>query len=190
MLGLDSSAGVTLLTSLLMRFPELGSATLGPSLGELRLEFYLDSEIETARFEEFVRKFHLSWDLFFELVRVVPRCRRLVRVVGYPTEAIDHDGEVEIIRVVRDLDTLSLEELTMVTSLISERFLVSLVEGERLSVAQAQFQEQAVLRSLERVRSSPETHGGLTGFRENGQVAVYALGAADSSLSKAGEHAR
>ena len=81
----EASDGVAFLTSLLIRFPELGSATLGPRLGELRLEFYLDQEIDSARFTEFVEKFRMSWDLFFDLVRAqtsdppIARPRRAAR---------------------------------------------------------------------------------------------------------------
>jgi len=162
------------LTSLLIRFPELGSATLGPKLGEIRLEFYLDQEIDTTRFSEFVDKFRLSWDLFFDLVRAQTSERRITRVVDYPTEDYEHDSDVEIIRVTRDLETLSLEELSMVVGLIRERFVTTLIEGEAVPTVEAKYQEQVLLRSLDKVRSDPHSCGLLTGFRDEMRVLVYA----------------
>lgn len=156
-----------------MRFPEVGSATLGPRRGEVRLEFYLDSEIETARFEEFIDKFKMSWDLFFELLRVTPAERRITRVVDYPSEASLEAAEVEVIRVTRDLETLSLEELSMMVGLIKERFVVTLIEGEPIAAAEARYQEQVLLKSLDRVRHAPYGVGGLTGFRDDMRVLVY-----------------
>lgn len=170
----EASDGVAFLTALLIRFPELGSATLGPKLGEIRLEFYLDQEIDSGRFAEFVETFRMSWDLFFDLVRTETSERRISRVVDYPTEELEHHSEVEIIRVTRDLETLTLEELTMVVSLIRERFLATIIEGEPIPPAEAKYQEQVLLRSLDKVRQDPIACGLLTGFRDEMRVLVYA----------------
>lgn len=170
----EASDGVAFLTSLLIRFPELGSATLGPKLGEIRLEFYLDQEIDTSRFSEFVDRFRMSWDLFFELVRAKTSERRIARVVDYPTENLENESDVEIIRITRDLETLTLEELSLVVSLIKERFLATLIEGEPVAAAEAKYQEQVLLRSLDKVRSDPCACGVLTGFRDEMRVLVYA----------------
>lgn len=171
--GTDSSDGVAFLTSLLVRFPELGSATLGPRRGEIRLEFYLDSEIDSSRFDEFITKFKMSWDLFFELLRVKPRERRITRVVEYPSEESLEQAEVEVIRVARDLETLTLEELSMMVGLIKERFIATLIEGEPIAATEARYQEQVLLKSLDRVRQDPYAVGGLTGFRDEMRVLVY-----------------
>lgn len=171
--GADASEGVAFLTSLLVRFPELGSATLGPNRGEIRLEFYLDSEIDGARFDEFIAKFRMSWDLFFELLRVTPQDRRITRVVEYPSEENEQDADVEIIRVSRDLETLTLEELSMIVSLIKDRFIATIIEGEPIAPAEARYQEQVLLKSLDRVRSDPYAFGNLTGFRDDMRVLVY-----------------
>lgn len=170
----EASDGVAFLTALLIRFPELGSATLGPKLGEIRLEFYLDHEVDAVRFTEFVDKFRMSWDLFFDLVRARTTERRITRVVDYPTEEMESESEVEIIRVTRDLETLTLEELTMVVSLIRDRFLPTLIEGEPVAPAEAKYQEQVLLRSLDKVRQDPYSCGYLSGFRDEMRVLVYA----------------
>lgn len=170
----EASDGVALLTALLIRFPELGSATLGPKLGEIRLEFYLDQEIDTVRFGEFVKTFRLSWDLFFDLVRAKTYERRITRVVDYPTEENEHDSEVEIIRVTRDLETLTLEEISMMVSLIRERFVATIIEGEPVPISEAKYQEQVLRSSLDKVRSDPYSCGLLTGFRDEMRVLVYA----------------
>jgi hypothetical protein len=169
----DASEGVAFLTSLLVRFPELGSASLGPNKGEIRLEFYLDSEVDTMRFEEFIAKFRMSWDLFFELLRVTPNQRRISRVVEYPTEESEQDADVEIIRVTRDLETLTLEELSLMVGLIKDRFIATMIEGEAIAPAEARYQEQVLLKSLDRVRSDPHAFGSLTGFRDEMRVLVY-----------------
>ncbi len=169
----DASEGVAFLTSLLVRFPELGSASLGPNRGEIRLEFYLDSEVDTMRFEEFIAKFKMSWDLFFELMRITPNDRRITRVVEYPTEESEQEADVEIVRVTRDLETMTLEELSLMVGLIKDRFIATLIEGEAIAPAEARYQEQVLLRSLDRVRSDPYAFGSLTGFRDEMRVLVY-----------------
>jgi hypothetical protein len=184
----DASDGVAFLTSLLVRFPELGSASLGPHKGEIRLEFYLDSEVDGMRFEEFIQKFKMSWDLFFELLRVTPNDRRITRVVDYPTEESQGDAEVEIIRVTRDLETLSLEELSLMVNLIKERFIATIIEGEPIATTEARYQEQVLLKSLDRVRSDPFAVGALTGFRDEMRVLVYSSDEAGAPRSPRGGH--
>lgn len=179
----DASEGVAFLTSLLVRFPELGSASLGPRKGEIRLEFYLDSEVDTMRFEEFIKTFKMSWDLFFELLRVSPNDRRVTRVVEYPTEDSDQDADVEIIRVTRDLETLTLEELSLMVNLIKDRFIATIIEGEPIAPAEARYQEQVLLKSLDRVRSDPYAFGSLTGFRDEMRVLVYSSDENGSKMS-------
>ena len=169
----EASDGVTFLTSLLLCFPALGSASLGPKLGEMRLEFYLDRGVNTLRFAEFVENFRMSWDLFFELVRACTSQRRIARVVDYPTEDPEHDSEVEIIRVSRDLETLTIEEISMIVSLIRERFLASIIEGERTLPSELSYQKQILRRSLDKVRADPSLCGFLTGFRDDMRVLVY-----------------
>ena len=170
----EASDGVAFLSALLIRFPELGSASLGPNLGEIRLEFYLDQEVDALRFSEFVQSFRMSWDLFFDLVRAKTTQRRIARVVDYPTETHNDGSEVEIVRVTRDLETLTLEEISMVVSLMRERFLPTLIEGESVSLSEAKHQEKVLLRNLEKVRSDPYACGYLTGFRDEMRVLVYA----------------
>ena len=170
-----------------MRFPEVGSATLGPRRGEIRLEFYLDSEVDTQRFEQFIAKFKMSWDLFFELLRATPHDRRISRVVEYPSEEPEDDGEVEIIRVTRDVETLTLEELSMMVGLIKERFVATLIEGEPIAPAEARYQEQVLLKSLDRVRHDPYAFGGLSGFREEMRVLVYSSEERNSAARVASE---
>lgn len=177
----DTSDGVAFLTSLLVRFPELGSASLGPNRGELRLEFYLEQEIDGLRFQEFIETFKMSWDLFFELMKAEPSERRIARVVDYPTEEHHGDADVEIIRITRDLATMSLEELSMIVSLIRERFIATIIEGEQIAPAEARYQEQVLLKSLDRVRSDPYAYEALTGFREDMRVLVYMSDEPDST---------
>ncbi len=169
----DASDGVAFLTSLLIRFPELGSASLGPNRGEIRLEFYLEQEVDAVRFQEFIETFKLSWDLFFELMKAEPSERRITRVVDYPTEDHHEDADVEIIRIVRDLETMTLEELSMIVGLIRERFIATIIEGEQIAPVEARYQEQVLLKSLDRVRSDPFAYEHLTGFREDMRVLVY-----------------
>lgn len=180
----EASDGVAFLTSLLIRFPELGSATLGPRLGEIRLEFYLDQEIDNTRFSDFVEKFRMSWDLFFDLLRAQTSERRISRVVDYPTETREHDSDVEIIRITRDLETLTLEELTMIVALIRERFIAAIIEGEAVPAAEAKYQEQVLLKSLDKVRQDPFSCGSLTGFRDEMRVLVYANDNSEQSASR------
>lgn len=176
----ESSDGVAFLTALLIRYPELGSATLGPKCGEIKLEFYLDREIDSLRFAEFVEEFHLSWDLFFDLVRARTAERRIARVVDYPNEPKTDESEVEIVRVTRDLETLSLEELNLIVNLIRDRFVAVLIEGEPVPEVEAKYQDQVLLKSLDKVRSNPHLCGFLTGFRDEMRVLVYANQSSDS----------
>lgn len=169
----EATEGVSLLTSLLLRFPEFGSASLDQRKGEIRLEFYLDSEVDSERFEAFVAKFRMSWELFFDIVRVTPRCHRLAQVVDYPTLDPVAPGDVMIVRIVRDLESLSFEELSLMGTLIRTRFIATLIGGEPLEGAEARYQERVLQKSLDQIRVNPSSLSCLTGFRDEMRILVY-----------------
>ncbi|MGE0489648.1 MAG: hypothetical protein AB7S38_10590 [Vulcanimicrobiota bacterium] len=175
--GSESPEGVTFLTSLLVRFPELGSACLAEGGAVLLLDFYLQEQLLEHQFEVFREQLILSWEVFFDLQRMDARhysvsrseARRGEFVSGDPED----DVEVDSIQIQRDIETLSLEELTMVVTLVREAFERALALNEEMPDDEAGFQEEVLHRSLERLRAHPPGESSLTGFRDDMRVLIY-----------------
>lgn len=175
--GTESPEGVTFLTSLLVRFPELGSACLAEGGSILQLDFYLQEQLMDRQFEDFSEQLVLSWEVFFDLQRMNPRHYNVSRSEARRGEFVssdeDDDAEVDSIQIRRDIDTLSLEELTMVVTLVREAFERALALNEEMPDEEAGFQEEVLHRSLERLRAHPPGESSLTGFRDDMRVLIY-----------------
>ena len=173
----DSPEGVTFLTSLLVRFPEVGSARLCEGGGRLQLYFYLQQQLEEGEFRLFKDHLELSWEVFFQLQKVSPNVCRVSRSEARRGEFIssdpDSEAEVDSLQIERDLDSLSTEELSLLVTLVREAFSGELACDEDPPEEEASFQEEMLHRSLQRVRSHPDASMNLTGFRDEMRVLIY-----------------
>lgn len=174
----ESPEGVTFLTALLVRYPEIGSARLDTETSTLHLDFYLQQQLDETEFEAFLQNLDLSWDVFFDLQQLEPRVRRVARSEARRGEFIsvdpDADAEVDSLQVIRDLFTLSSEELSLLVELVRQAFSSELALDEELPEDEAGFQEEVLHRSLERLRSHPGSPVSLSGFRDEMRVLIYA----------------
>ena len=177
----DSPEGVTFLTALLVRFPEVGSAKLCDGGRNLQICFYLHQHLGPTAFELFKDHLQLSWEVFFQLQKSEPQVQEISLTDGeFIASEPDSEAEVDTLKVRRDLETLSTEELSMVVTLVREAFSGELACDEEPPEEEASFQEEMLHRSLQRVRSHPNPDHNLTGFRDEMRVLIYS--AEDPSL--------
>ncbi len=173
----DSSEGVNFLTALLVRFPEVGSATLTNNGQLLALDFYLTRRLKKAELSEFEENLRLSWEVFFSLQRVRAR-ETQVRRTDTRRGSFEHSGEegsqeVDSLQIIRDVESMTVEELSLVVSLVSDRFGRDLAINEEMQEDDEEYQDDLVHRSLELVRSQSQEVD-LTGFRDDMRVLIYA----------------
>ncbi len=171
----DSPDGVTFLTSLLVRFPELGSACLTCRQRHLQLNFYLQQQLEEEHYQAFQEHLELSWDVFFDLQRLVPAQATIARSEARPEElrGQEDDAEVDSLQIERDIDTLTLEELSLVVTLVRDAFGPHLALNEEVPDEETGDQEELLHRSLERLRGHDVPDYSLTGFRDEMRVLIY-----------------
>lgn len=178
----DSSEGVSFLTALLVRFPEVGSATLTQNGQLLALDFYLTRRLKKGELAEFEEHLRLSWEVFFSLQRV-KAIETQFRRTDTRRGSFEHSGEegsqeVDSIQIVRDVDSMTVEELSLLVSLISDRFGRDLAINEEMQEEDEEYQDDLVHRSLEQVRGLPQEVD-LTGFRDDMRVLIYASDGGD-----------
>ena len=176
--GQDAPEGVDFLTALLVRHREIGSASLSGHENRLGLNFYLQrraSEEEWDTFQELVK---LSWAAFFRLQRSQPQRADFIRGEnGKGEPPFEHESpddlEVESLSLVRDLSTVSTEEISMLVTLVREHFRSDLASNEETVNQDEEQQEEMLYRTLERLRGV-DSGGILTGFRDDMRVLIYA----------------
>lgn len=173
----DSPEGVAFLTALLVRYREIGSARLYQAGRRLRLDFYLHRQLSDEEWLEFHDRLKLSWRVFFQLQRLHPDVYEVHRGQAPYHEMpflADEDGWVEVgtLNVVRDLATVTLEELALIVSLVNEYFVDALALNEEAPNEDAEQQDEVIHRCLERVRATPG-EATLTGFRDDMRVLIY-----------------
>ncbi len=175
----ESPEGVSFLTALLVRYPEIGSACLCQGGRALRLDFYLTCRLDDEQVQEFEEHVKLSWDVFFMLQRVRPEQvvfeRSDARRGVAPWMEDDEDGplEVDSIQFVRDLQSITAEEIALLVGLVREAFAADLALNEEAPGEDPAQQDEMIHRSLEKVRATPG-EAALTGFRDDMRVLIYA----------------
>ena len=173
----DSPEGVAFLTALLVRYREIGSARLYQTGHLLRIDFYLHRQLQPEEWSDFRERLLLSWKVFFQLQRLAPKVYDVASGSAPYHEMpflVDEDELVEVgsVTVIRDLASVSLEELALVISLINLFFEDSLALNEEAPHEDAEHQDEVIYRCLERVRAVPGD-AILTGFRDDMRVLIY-----------------
>lgn len=173
----DSPEGVAFLTALLVRYREIGSARVDGGGHRLRLDFYLHRQLEDEEWADFEHRLQLSWKVFFQLQRVSPTIAEAQRGLAPYQDLpflLDEDGWVEVgtLTLLRDLASVTLEELALVIGLINEYFGDILALNEDAPHEDPEQQDEAIHRCLERVRATPG-EAVLTGFRDDMRVLIY-----------------
>lgn len=150
-----------LLISLLVRFPQIGAVDYEPSENTLRLLFLIkQAQGDLADFPRLYRA-HLS--LFHKLRQEKPQ---LVTVKMFDK------SELIVLKIKRDLASLSLQELNLTVQLIGDFCGLGLIQEVQDWEEEDQFEHNALIESLlsNRSRAGQER---LTGFREKGRVLVF-----------------
>ena len=167
-----STDQVSLLISLLVRFPEIGTVHYDPLDQVLRLVFLLKG-VRSDNLKTFGKWFESHLAAFHTLKQ---------EPVSTATLQFVDNGELDMLEIRRDLFSLSREEISLIIHLVSDFFSESLVrEGSDVSEEDKEDQD-AVIESM--LSSGPLTgNERLTGFRESGRVLVFSIPKAGVSKS-------
>ena len=152
--------------ALLVRFPEIATIASHPAPGSIVLSFIVSRRLDRATREA------LRND-------VVEHVKTLLAASGEQPQRLtvtcELDDHLTFVRVARDADGLTREELTLLTTLLATRFGDALVKSpvaeEPLDEDPAA-EDEIVERALEALRD-PALQRSVVGIREEKRVLVY-----------------
>lgn len=166
-LPVENSDTVSLVCALLVRYPEVASMRSAPGEGMVRFSFAIQNRLDRATQKSIIE----------EIESHVLGFLALSSDQGEVRVECESDRALSFVHVTRDLETITKDELTMLTSLFANRFGTALV---RNPVADEQpdedpaWQEDLVEAAIEALRD-PSQSKSLVGFREEKRVLVYFL---------------
>lgn len=161
-----SSASVGLLVSILVRYPEICTVSYMPDTRLLGFSFMVSRKVESDEFEAFRTRAVASISVYLDLLRFNES----------PVAEIESSdlGIVTQIKIVRDVVTLTGEEISLLIGLTLEAFSDDLVTDrqEALEEEEAIVQEEFIANLLADLKETTQEKR-LIGFREGGRVVVF-----------------
>ncbi|MGE5576587.1 MAG: hypothetical protein ACM3TT_05250 [Syntrophothermus sp.] len=156
---------IGLLISILVRYPEVGTIKYEPEQKALKFTFILNKRLASERFKSFTKKLEES------LSALAVVTQRVLAVLA--VERFDYK-QFTLIEVKRDVESLSQEEISLLSNLARDYFGNSLVmEGNELIQEEDQLlQEELIDHMLEDIKENL-VEKDLIGFREEGRVFVF-----------------
>lgn len=179
MLGLDllkkavsrkqpaDKAGIQLLASMLVCYPEIESVAYEPDNTKLTLDFVLAGSVDEQKLKAFIKLLNDSLQAYHEI--------ETASQVWMAAEAESHDN-LMLVHIHRQLVTMTRGELSLIASLFREAFPASLQIDQHVTEqlepdfaeAQSAMLDQLLDKSQEyRIREQ------IIGVRDNDRVVVY-----------------
>jgi len=161
----EVSDSIGLLISILVRYPELGTINYDPELQQLRFTFIFSCVLDEEKLVNFKDMVVASIQTYHSLENRTP----LVTEVRFnPCE------EFTMLEIIRDVGTMSQEELSMLIELVHCNFKKDLIfeKNDYLLEEDLLIQEELIEHMLENIKLSyPQKN--LIAFREDGRVLVF-----------------
>ena len=159
------SNGVNLLVSMLIRYPEIGTASFDPQNHCLKLKFMLSTMPSQSEFSatkqllvDSISAYHVLEGLKLEISEIL----------------LSTYDQVSIISVVRDVHTISKDEISLIIAILKDKLKNHLIidHNDSLREEDLLIQEDVIEEMLDNVKSYSTLHG-IIGIRENGRVLVF-----------------
>jgi hypothetical protein len=163
----ENSDTVSLICALLVRYPEIASIRTMPGEGTVRFTYALASRLDRKTQRAIVEEITSHVDGFL--------C--LGGESGDVKVECESDRALSFVHVTRDLETITKDELAMLTGFLAERFASALVRNpvpDEHPDEDPAFQEELAESAIEALRDPAQSRS-LVGFREEKRVLVYFL---------------
>lgn len=172
----ENSDTVSLVCALLVRYPEVASIRCTPGEGTVRFSFAVSARLDRAAQQRAID----------EITAHVDGLLALSRGAGDVRVECESDRAMSFVHVVRDLETFSKDELTMLAGYFTGRFGEALVRMpvEDVPDEDAAAQDELAEIAVEALRD-PGQSKSLLGFREEKHVMVYFLKAQKKAKASA-----
>ena len=162
----ETNDAVNLIVSLLVRYPEITSVRSNPTDETIRLTFSFTTAFANAEARRVAAEVVDYLGAFHDVTGSEPS------VIGAHCEV---DQAASFLHVDRDLKTITKDEVSLVVSLLTERFGTVLVINpvpEESSEEDVSEQEEMVNVAIDSMRDSGSQKS-LVGFREERRVLIY-----------------
>jgi len=156
---------MSLIVSLLVRYPGIATISLDPEQKTLQFTFIIARTLSALEYQVLTKKIRDSLEAM----------AMLVGREGLQIEmALSGDHGMSFLEIKRDINSLLPEEIALLTALIDCEFQGELVcdQDETLEEEDQALQEEMIERMLEDLRDSRQEKK-LIGFREEGRVLVF-----------------
>lgn len=154
----------SLLASILVRYPEIGSVKVLPDSRSMRLCFFLKDSPELEHMDKFSLLIEDSIQVLVTVNRKTPVTFNL---------SVSNQDNIYVIELVRDIHTITLEEISLIASLMRQYFPNALLyDGEDINAEEGAWYDEFIQHMLEDIGQAtflPE----LIGFREDNRVLVF-----------------
>lgn len=160
-----ASLQATLLISILLRFPEVGSVRFLPDNGRIAFTFLLRPSENAVCLAAFERSVCAHLEAFSSVAKSEP---------GFVSVECKTYGTLTVVEVVREMAVFSRRELPLLISLIRDHFGDALVAeaGQTLRSDEEMLEEELIDDILEDVRIAGHWRE-IMGFRDAGRVLVF-----------------
>ncbi len=161
----EVSDSIGLLISILVRYPELGTVNYDPVLQQLRFTFIFSCVLDEEKLVNFKEVVVASIEAYNALEDRIPQ---VTEVRFNPCE------EFTMLEIIRDVGTLTQEELAMLIELVHCNFKTDLIfeKNDYLLEEDLLMQEELIEHMLENIKISYPGKN-LIAFREDGRVLVF-----------------
>jgi len=164
--GEEISNSVGLLISILVRYPEIGSINFSPRSKVLKFNFILTQHLADVEFNNFHDQLVNSLDVYNMLEGK--------KTIIAELKKIEYE-KITLLEIERDVETLNQEEISLIISLMRDKFgglLATDGDCDSFLEEELEMQEELIQHMLEDTKTSfPEKN--LIGFREEGKVLVF-----------------
>lgn len=159
------SNGVNLLVSLLIRYPEIGTAGFEPQNHCIKFKFMLSAIPSPSEFSatkqllvDSIAAYHLLEGLKLTVSEIL----------------LSTYDQVAIISIVRDVHTISKDEIALMITILRQELENYLITDHNNSLAEEDLllQEEVIEEMLENIKMYHKLHS-IIGIRENGRVLVF-----------------
>lgn len=161
----DIPNGISLLISILVRYPEIGTINFNPRNHTLKFIFLMTKVLPDSDFLRFKEKMLMSLETLGYLEN------RRAGIINLERSVFEGITQFEIIR---DVDSLTREEISLIIQLFRQEFPDNLVAdyNDNLIEEDLQMQEELIENMLEDLRVTSNDKNFIA-FREEGRVLVF-----------------
>ncbi|NLM36811.1 MAG: hypothetical protein GX202_01640 [Firmicutes bacterium] len=163
--GETFTSSMSLIVSLLIRYPEIATLKLNPADSSLVFSFILQQKLSVEEKQAFRKELKMSLETLALLDQIEPEIIEL---------SFKRQGALTFLEIKRDIASFSPDELSLTIRIINDRYGDKVVKEEESEAGEEDllFQEEMIAHMLEELKEVPQKKE-LTGIREEGRVLIF-----------------